>query len=118
MSEDWAAVGQAIAHRLDERGMTMTDLANQAEVSLTTVRELVHVSSTRRRNPKTLGKLSKTLGWPEGHLVQILRHGSSVEEEAGPDAVEALREEVRALRERLDSLEQRLLSDDVLQEGR
>lgn len=110
MNEDWAAVGQAIAHRLDERGMTMTELANQADVSLTTVRELVHVSNTRRRNPRTLGKVSKALGWPEGHLVQVLRSGDigAPDVATGADEVQMLRNEVQELRERVEALEKRL----------
>lgn len=110
MNEDWSAVGRAITHRLDERGMTMTELANQAEVSLTTVRELVHVSNTRRRNPRTLGRLSKTLGWPEGHLVQILRTGDVGEPDvaSGADEVRVLRTELQELRERVEKLEKRM----------
>ena len=49
MDQDWAAVGAAIKARLDEQGMTMTELAARSGVSLTTVRELVHVLNTRRR---------------------------------------------------------------------
>jgi hypothetical protein len=108
LDEDWAAVGQAIAVRLDERGMTMTELASQAEVSLTTVRELVHVLSTRRRHPRTLGKISKTLGWPENHLVQVLRGGTSDGPGTDSTEVRTLRAEVQELRERVEALEERL----------
>ncbi|MEU6263900.1 helix-turn-helix domain-containing protein [Saccharopolyspora shandongensis] len=107
MEDDWSAVGRAISNRLDERGMTMTELAKQAEVSLTTVRELVHVLNTRRRHPRTLGKLSKVLGWPEGHLQQVLRTGEvesdPVSEEPGELA--AIRRELQELRRRVDALE-------------
>lgn len=109
MNEDWAAVGRAIAHRLDERGMTMTDLANQAEVSLTTIRELAHVLNTRRRHPRTLGNISKSLGWPEDHLLQVLRSGSpeAPGAETDPDELRALRQELQELRERVEALEER-----------
>jgi hypothetical protein len=109
LNEDWAAVGRAIASRLEERGMTMTELANQAEVSLTTVRELVHVLNTRRRNPRTLGRISKTLGWPESHLVQVMRNDDSdgADSEAHPDELQRLRREVQELRERVEALEER-----------
>lgn len=105
MDENWAAVGQAISQRLDERGMTMTDLANQSDISLTTIRELVHVLSTRRRHPRTLGKVSTTLGWPEEHLVQVLRGASEPDARTEPGELEALREEVRDLRDRVETLE-------------
>jgi transcriptional regulator with XRE-family HTH domain len=106
VDENWTAVGQAISQRLEERGMTMTDLANQSDISLTTIRELVHVLSTRRRHPRTLGKVSTTLGWPEDHLLQVLRGGTSE-----PDSrtelgeLKALRQEVRDLRDRVEALE-------------
>ncbi|WP_243789758.1 helix-turn-helix domain-containing protein [Saccharopolyspora gloriosae] len=108
MNEDWRAVGQAIGERLDERGTTMTDLATQAEVSLTTVRELVHVLSTRRRNPRTLSRISKALGWPEDHLQKVLRGGESSTPDAGSDDLQAVRAELRALRKRVEQLEKRL----------
>lgn len=108
MNEDWRAVGQAIGNRLDERGVTMTDLASQAEVSLTTVRELVHVLNTRRRNPRTLSRLSKALGWPEDHLQKILRGEDPSTADSGSEDLQAIRSELRALRKRVDALEQRL----------
>lgn len=106
MNEDWRAVGQAIGNRLDERGVTMTDLASQAEVSLTTVRELVHVLSTRRRNPRTLSRISKTLGWPDDHLQKVLRGEDSSTSDSGSEDLQAIRAELRELRKRVDALEQ------------
>lgn len=108
MNEDWRAVGQAIGERLDEHGMTMTDLAGQAEVSLTTVRELIHVLSTRRRNPRTLSRISKALGWPEDHLQKILRGGEVSTPDSDSDDVQAIRAELRELRKRVEHLEQHL----------
>ncbi|MGH3341569.1 MAG: hypothetical protein ACRDPK_01560 [Carbonactinosporaceae bacterium] len=88
--------------------MTMTDLANRSGVSLTTVRELVHALSTRRRQPRILGGLSRALGWPEDHLVRVLRGGTHDEPSPeGPEALKALQEEVRELRDRVDALEDR-----------
>src|SRR5882757_2429988 len=73
MEHDWQAVGDALTARLDEQGMTMTDLAGAAQVSLTTVRELVHVLNTRRRQPRTLAAISEAVGWPADHLGKVLR---------------------------------------------
>lgn len=103
MTENWAAVAAALRERLDERGMTMTDLAAQSGVSLTTVRELVHVLSTRRRQPRTLSSLSTALGWPADHLGNVLR-GRAVAAQATTD-IAAIRRELRDLRRRVEALE-------------
>lgn len=106
MSQDWQAVATAIADRLDERGMTMTDLAAQSGVSLTTVRELVHVLNTRRRQPRTLAALSVALGWPGEHLGQVLRGQSGASEPASDTAtLSAIRAELRDLQVRVSALE-------------
>lgn len=107
MSQDWSALGAAISDRLQEQGMTMTDLANKSEVSLTTVRELVHVLNTRKRNPRTLTALSEALGWPGNHLAKVLR-GNAEASVAGADELSALRREVSELRDRVAVLEDRL----------
>jgi hypothetical protein len=107
MDGDWQAVGQAISHRLSERGMTMTELATQADVSLTTVRELVHVLNTRQRRTKTLAAISTALGFREDHLHRVLR-GQSVgppHDEPNQPCASSLSEQVRLLSERVTALE-------------
>ncbi|MEJ3652047.1 helix-turn-helix transcriptional regulator [Actinomycetes bacterium KLBMP 9759] len=103
MTQDWPAVAAALKARLDERGMTMTDLATRSGVSLTTVRELVHVLNTRKRQPRTLASLSSTLGWPEDHLGAILRGQAS--DPIGVDDVKSIRAELADLRGRVEALE-------------
>lgn len=103
MSQDWSAVGDAIRTRLDDRGMTMTELATRSGVSLTTVRELVHVLNTRRRQPRTLASLSTALGWPDEHLGAVLR-GRPLDD-APADDLATIRGELRELRERVEALE-------------
>jgi lambda repressor-like predicted transcriptional regulator len=106
LTQDWQAVATAIADRLDERGMTMTELAAQSGVSLTTVRELVHALNTRRRQPRTLTALSVALGWPSEHLGQVLRGQSSATETAGDtNPLGAIRAELRDLQVRVSALE-------------
>lgn len=107
MAQDWEAVGTAISARLDERGMTMTDLAARSGVSLTTVRELVHVLNTRRRQPRTLGALSEALGWPQDHLGKVLRGQKSA---TPPDPIqqEDLAARLLAVEERLTAIERQL----------
>ena len=103
VDQDWAAVGAAIKARLDEQGMTMTELAARSGVSLTTVRELVHVLNTRRRQPRTLTSLSTALGWPAERLGATLRGQSTT---APPrDELTAIRGELRDLRSRVEALE-------------
>ncbi|OLT11304.1 hypothetical protein BJF78_27320 [Pseudonocardia sp. CNS-139] len=104
MNEDWSAVGAAIQTRLDEQGLTMTELAARSGVSLTTVRELVHVLSTRRRQPRVLASLSTALGWPDDHLAAVLR-GRAQPEPPPPDELAAIRRELRELRARVEALE-------------
>ncbi|MEU8495002.1 MAG: helix-turn-helix domain-containing protein [Actinomycetota bacterium] len=103
MNQDWSAVSDAIKDRLDERGMTMTDLASKSGVSLTTVRELVHVLNTRRRQPRTLVALSQALGWPADHLGAVLR-GRPADADRSDDRAD-VREELRDLRRRVEALE-------------
>lgn len=107
MDQDWPALGRAIAARLEERGMTMTDLANRSGVSLTTVRELVHALNTRKRNPRTLTTLAEALGWPGDHLAKVLR-GQQVEPQSAPDELTALRQEISELRSRVAALEEQV----------
>ena len=103
MNQDWSAVGAAIRGRLDDQDMTMTELASRSGVSLTTVRELVHVLNTRKRQPRTLASLSSALGWPSDHLGSVLR-GRSVDD-APAGGLAAVRDELRELRDRVEALE-------------
>jgi len=103
MDQDWSAVAAALRERLDEQGMTMTELASRSGVSLTTVRELVHVLSTRRRQPRTLASLSTALGWPAEQLGSVLR-GRGLPERPAEDLA-VVRRELRDLRGRVEALE-------------
>lgn len=103
MSQDWPAVGAAIRARLDDRGMTMTELATRSGVSLTTVRELVHVLNERRRQPRTLASLSSALGWPADHLGAVLRGHST--DDIATDDLAAIRRDLRDIRHRVEALE-------------
>ncbi|MCO1658889.1 XRE family transcriptional regulator [Pseudonocardia humida] len=83
--------------------MTMTELAARSGVSLTTVRELVHVLNTRRRQPRTLASLSTALGWPAEHLGTVLRGQAASEPE--PGGLATVQRELRDLRRRVEALE-------------
>ncbi|GAA4544196.1 helix-turn-helix transcriptional regulator [Pseudonocardia xishanensis] len=111
MEQDWTAVGDALRARLDELGMTMTDLATKSGVSLTTVRELVHVLNTRRRQPRTLASLSAALGWPGEHLGSVLR-GRPTSEPSGFGSLASVHSELQDLRQRVEALERAVRRTD------
>ena len=73
MSEDWAAVAQAISQRVTELGINQAELIERSQVSKATVGELYHNSAQRRRSARTLEALSMALGWHPQHLVAVLR---------------------------------------------
>jgi hypothetical protein len=73
VSEDWAAVAQAISQRVAELGINQAELIERSQVSKATVGELYHNSAQRRRSARTLEALSMALGWHPQHLAAVLR---------------------------------------------
>jgi transcriptional regulator with XRE-family HTH domain len=73
VSEDWAAVAQAISQRMTELGINQAELIERSQVSKATVGELYHNSAQRRRSARTLEALSMALGWHPQHLVAVLK---------------------------------------------
>jgi hypothetical protein len=73
VSEDWAAVAQAISQRVAELGINQAELIERSQVSKATVGELYHNSAQRRRSARTLEALSMALGWHPQHLVAVLK---------------------------------------------
>lgn len=117
-TEDWDAVARAITARLTDTRMTQMDVASNARVSLTTLRELQHNLNPRRRRPQTLAAISEALGWPPGYLAQTLRRENPQphdDESADPilRAVDDLEHEIRDLRTRVEKIEQQLAHEDV-----
>lgn len=92
MDQDWDAVADAITKRLHELGMRQRDLADKADVGLSTVQELASNWKPRRRNSKVLAAISEALGWPPGKLAAIARG----EEETAPESVEERLSKVEA----------------------
>ena len=70
MSEDWAAVAEAISQRMAELGINQTELIGRSQVSKATVGELYRNSAQRRRSARTLEALSTALDW---HLAAVLK---------------------------------------------
>jgi transcriptional regulator with XRE-family HTH domain len=73
LSEDWAAVANAISQRMTELGINQTELIERSQVSKATVGELYHNSAQRRRSARTLEALSIALGWHPRHLAAVLK---------------------------------------------
>jgi hypothetical protein len=73
VSEDWAAVAEAINERVTELGWRQRELADRSHVSSAIVREIQRHTVERRRSPRTLESLSVTLGWEPQHLDAVLK---------------------------------------------
>lgn len=77
MTEDWAAVAQAINERMSEIGLTQLELVKRSHVSKTMVHELRRNSPERRRSTRTMESLSLALDWHPQHLIAVL-HGRPI----------------------------------------
>ena len=102
MSEDWAAVANAINERVNELGWRQRELAQRSHVSQAIVRELQHHTVERRRSARTLEALSVTLGWHPQHLVAVLRGRTP------PDPGEPISDNDMTVSSRLDTIDERL----------
>lgn len=99
---NWDAVADAINARLPELHMTQQDVATEAGVSLTTVRDLRNNRGARRRSPRTLGAISTALGWPYGTLDALAR-GQKPPSDTLEARVERLETELAELRNKVES---------------
>jgi transcriptional regulator with XRE-family HTH domain len=102
VSEDWAAVANAIKERVNELGWRQRELAQRSHVSQAIVRELQHHTVERRRSARTLEALSITLGWHPQHLVAVL-HGRTP-----PQPGEPISDNEMTVSSRLDIIDERL----------
>ena len=102
MSEDWAAVAEAINERVAELGWRQRELAERSNVSPAIVREIQRHTVERRRSPRTLESLSVTLGWEPQRLEAVLKGRRP------PTATEPATGNGEMPTSRLDAIEQRL----------
>lgn len=102
MSENWAAVAEAINERVNSLGWRQRELADRSRVSQAIVREIQHHTVERRRSPRTLESLSITLGWHPQHLLAVL------DDRKPPDINEPVAEHGDTVHSRLDDVEERL----------
>jgi len=107
VSEDWAAVAQAINDRVTELGWRQRELAERSHVSPAIVREIQRHTVERRRSPRTLESLSIALGWNPQHLDAVLK-GSEL-----PMPGKSLNGSRETTPARLDAIEGRL--DEITQ---
>jgi|SRR6185369_10969964 len=70
--EDWAAVAAALNARMERDRVTQTELARRADLSVATLRSLQHATG-RRATDATLAAVCRALGWPDQHLLHVLR---------------------------------------------
>jgi transcriptional regulator with XRE-family HTH domain len=102
-AENWAKVGVTLRTRREGRGLTQEQLHELSGVSVAIIGEIEQRGRIRRRSARTLGDLSRALGWPENYLAEI-RDGREPSEVVEPSPEEA------ALRSVLDKLDE-ILAD-------
>ena len=119
MSDDWAAVSDAVNQRMSELGLNQRELIERSQVSRATVGEIRRNEARRRRSTRTLEALSIALDWHPQHLAAILR-GRRAPELGEPvarseddiparlDAIEYLLQQIAKKLETLDSLSDRV----------
>ncbi|MGH3629703.1 MAG: helix-turn-helix domain-containing protein [Sciscionella sp.] len=112
MSEDWAAVADAINDRVRELGLRQWELAERSHVSQAIVRELQLHTLERRRSGRTLEALSLALQWHPGHLLAVahgktpLRPGETGDPTVDevPVRLGAIEEQLREITGQLDAM--------------
>lgn len=86
---DWPHLAAAIRQRRDELGMTQQQVAEDAEVSTMTVRNL-EAGRAYTRLPPSLSSVERALGWQHGSARAILAGGEPtlIQEAAEPTATD------------------------------
>lgn len=102
MSKDWRAVAKAVNTRMDELGMTQSELIRESRVAPMTV-QTIRKGEDKNRSPHTLAAISTALRWPPGHLENVAGGGGVVVDDGA--RVARLESEVAELRERVERLE-------------
>lgn len=70
-AEAWRRAGEAFKARMDERGMSIADVARRADLDRATIRE-ISTGVPRRRPSSTLAKASLAVGWTVPSLQDLL----------------------------------------------
>jgi transcriptional regulator with XRE-family HTH domain len=111
VSEDWAAVCQAVNQRMREGEISQQQLAKRSGVSPATIRLIQHHPGDHRHTQRTLEAVSKALDWRSDYLDNVLngRPQQEIAEQVTDDAT---------LQSRLSALEQLLRKISVVLEQR
>jgi hypothetical protein len=72
VTDDWAAVADAINQRKAELDLSQRELIDRSQLSKGIVGELQNNKAQRRRSPRTLEALSLALDWHPNHLAAVL----------------------------------------------
>jgi transcriptional regulator with XRE-family HTH domain len=112
VSDNWAAVAEAIRQRVADLGVTQKDLAARSGVSESTIRQLMNNYGPRRRAWHTLEDVSKGLQWPAHYLARLLDETTAG---SPPDVGGSLHAELVALRSQVNDLADRV---EALEQGR
>jgi hypothetical protein len=110
VSEDWAAVAEAINERVTELGWRQRELAERSHVSSAIVREIQRHTVERRRSRRTLESLSVTLGWEPQYLETVLKGRRPLTAgKAGPSRPETTSSRLDTIERRLDEITELLI---------
>jgi transcriptional regulator with XRE-family HTH domain len=110
--ENWATVGTAIRLRMQQLGISQSQLIIRSGLSKAMVGELIHGKTIRHRSPRTLIAMSEALEWHPDHLASLLQ--GKVPPERGEPANEPSRpaDPWQQIEARLTNLEKLLVSVD------
>lgn len=124
MSEDWAAVSQAIKDRQRELGWSQRKLGEQARLAKATIQEIRNNTIQRDRSEHTLSAISEALGLHPAHLAAVLRGepvprpGDPVvrSDKDVPSRLTVIEHELRQLNDRVETTNARLdeMTTDIL----
>lgn len=116
--EDWQAVARAVNDRMKARRISQQELADLADISVSTLRLVQRAANPGTRNT-TLSAIARALGWPEDHLLQVLTAGRPATRAQAEgdrpqvavlqilDGVQEIRDELRRIAHRLDEMDRR-----------
>ena len=86
-AQAWLRLGEAVRRRRVGLGKTLEQLADEAECSVNTIRNL---EQGKRSRHLTLPKVNRALGWVEDSYILILEGGMPVVEEPISEQSDAL----------------------------
>lgn len=116
MPQDWAAVGDSIRRRRhDLNKMTQEELARKAKMSLTKLREIEGHKAVRTRDPDTLKRISRALGFEAEYLDAVLnqREEPYPHAKSKPDESVLQREILLRVDRKLDAIMEKVRSIDA-----